>query len=752
MKRWLWAVAAALAVQTAAHAEYVIIRVLLNPSGSAATPTGQQPGFPGGPGTGMGGGGALGIGGGGPGGRPGFPGGPGGGPPGGMIGIPGGGPPGGMIGISGGPGGGPPGIGMGGGGRPGFPGGPGGGGPGIGMGGGGPGGRPGFPGGPSGGGPPGGGMGGFGAFGFSGGGQPGMGMTGGQPTGPNPNAKYNLGADEYVTVVVETKGGGVHQIPYQNFRQEIIGGRGDIKHLSMNHIWGTTFLDVNADGIVLDLNTLPSPKQQLANRQKLSKDHSPDKSVELAEWCLTVGLPDDCIAIMDKLATNEKALATPRIKTILDAFAKAREVVTGTVSKTDKAKAWQERVGYAVLSVSKHYAIVHTEGMQDSATRRLEFLEDNLKTFYLWFAFRGRALPAPTEKLPAVLVADTTEFRKYRDAFEATDLVADGFHARRENLAIFSGRRLDKASVNFEQVLKEVYRKYKVNDLFNKKLPDAREKTGDKYTAYARSSTLALVDNALQRESEIASATHEGTQQLFAETGLLPRTVIAPEWVRFGLGSLFEMPKGPFPGGAGKVKVAFYRGGGGPNWAYMRYYEEMRDQGLLKNAISDFVATVTDTYFHAAKVTNKEDANVDGESRQSASEKLAAKARTFSWSLTYFLAKQRYPQFEKFLQELAKLPRDAELDEEATITALSKAFGYSTAGISGADSADKRFAIIAIDWKNWMEGQQSPSRQLKVDTLILQGGPGTGAAPAPGAGGPGGGPGGGNGGDGGGDS
>ena len=75
----------------------------------------------------------------------------------------------------------------------------------------------------------------------------------------------------------------------------------------------------------------------------------------------------------------------------------------------------------------------------------------------------------------------------------------------------------------------------------------------------------------------MASASHEGTRQIFAETGLLPRNVLAPEWVRFGITALFESPKGPFPGKASTLKVAMYPGGGGPHWAYMRYFEEMRD-------------------------------------------------------------------------------------------------------------------------------------------------------------------------------
>ncbi len=88
MRRWLWAVTALMGLGTAAHAEYVIIRVLLNSSNGSGAPGGNT-GGPSAP----------------PGGMFGNGGGP---PPGGMIGIGGGPPPGGIGGRPGGMGGGPP--------------------------------------------------------------------------------------------------------------------------------------------------------------------------------------------------------------------------------------------------------------------------------------------------------------------------------------------------------------------------------------------------------------------------------------------------------------------------------------------------------------------------------------------------------------------------------------------------------------------------------------------------------------------
>jgi hypothetical protein len=615
---------------------------------------------------------------------------------------------------------------------------------------------PGFPGGPGAGA-------GGGATGFVGSGGPGAGFAGGN-SNPGPSAAYTLGPDDYVTVVVP-----IHK--FGAITNEGTFGKGPdgkpeklakVGHLHFETKYGTTFIDVNQDDIILDykgldakkIDQFPDTKKQLEQHKHDSKKYgSPEGQLQLAEWCLEVGLPDEAVAILDKLQANPaKDTFKPSTTTAVNAFVKVKDLLAANVEKSDRANQWKDRLGYQALTASKHYAMVHQENTQQSANRRLDALEMNFKTVYLWFAMRGRALPAPSEKLVGVIVGDATDFRRYRDTFEATNLVADGFHARRENLAVFSGRRLDKASVNFEQLVKDIYRVMKPEDLFKPKLPVLRENPNapDTYSKYARASTLALVDSLLQEEAEIASATHEGTKQIFAETGMLPRNVLAPEWLRFGIAALFEMPKGPFPGGSGQLKVAMHPGGGGPSWAYMRYFEELREkkQITFENAPDIFVDTVTDEHFRVAR---RADAlaraaakkNEEGDSKATPAEELYARARTYSWAVVYFLAKEKFSEFEQFLQELTKLPRDAELDAEAVVLAFCKAYGISTAGLTGANVDAGRFSGVGLQWMQFMGTQQSPSRAIKVDNLVAK--PGGGNASGPGGAPPGfpGGPGGG---------
>jgi hypothetical protein len=560
----------------------------------------------------------------------------------------------------------------------------------------------------------------FGFGGFSGvPGGPGM-PGGGVGAAPPGLGNYTMNNDDYVTAVVEVK----NLQPYPagtRYRRESIGGQ-----FHFNTKWGTTHVDVspNQSEIIVDHKNLPTPLRQLENKRKVMKNTSPEKMIDLADWCLSVGLPDEAIKILEGVSENPgNAELTPTAKKVIDAFKSVKDSITANIPNSDKANVWKERIGYPIVSVSKHYAIIHKDGQhdQDSANRRLDYLEMNLKTFYTWFAIRGKALPAPTEKLVAILVGDTVEFRNYQNTFEATNLSTDSFFARRENIAVFSARRLDKASVNFDQLKADAYRKKWSTDYFNAKLPDQRDKGGPTYGEFARGSAIALVNHALEQESEISAATHEGSKQLFAETGLLPRTVLAPDWVRFGLASLFEMPKGPFPGGAGQVKVAFYPGGGGPNWAYMRYYEEMKEKGLLKSMERVFLQTLTDANFKLARDVRKLSTSKfnESQSKTETAEQLYDRARTLSWALTYFLAKNHFPEFEAFLQELSKLPRDAELDPYSIMVAFATAFQVDTTHIDSKDIDPANFLSIAQGWRAFMDRQQSPSRQLKVDALAI---------------------------------
>lgn len=561
-------------------------------------------------------------------------------------------------------------------------------------------------------------------------GNPPMNMMGGAPPVSN---------HDYVTVVVEVK---KTQAAPNGWRQVQIKPLTD-KVLFMESNFGSTAIyDEDPAEISLQLipsklakgqksgPTLKSPKEQYLERRNAlingKNKTSAERYLDEALWCLRVGLPDKCIDYLVELETKivpnvkDKSSIEKRVTDALANYSAIKPILESDIVKKDKATAWKDRLGYKNVSSHKHYALVHSsdDTQRDGIDRRLEALENNFKTFYLLFAMKGKPLPAPKEKLVAILVTEPQTFAKQKQIFNVDELVSDGFHARHENLAIFSPTRMDLASHTFGRTMQEVYREFEVN-LLSGQMPDlgAKEQAPRMVRQVRRAQTLALVDRALREESEIAAATHEGTLQLVAETGLLPRNAPAPEWLRFGLGSLFEMPKGPFPGRSqSMVRLAFWPGAGGPNWAWRLYFDEMQQEGLITDRPLDlFYQALTDDWFERARDLERN--KKEGEDITDRKAEYLARARTLSWALTYYFFNHRFAEFEKFMADLSNLPRDAELDHYTLVTTFLRDFGYDATGLTPKDPKGKldRYFGVARSWVSAIRNDPAPTVDLNLE-------------------------------------
>ena len=166
---------------------------------------------------------------------------------------------------------------------------------------------------------------------------------------------------------------------------------------------------------------------------------------------------------------------------------------------------------------------------------------------------------------------------------------------------------------------------------------------------------LALLQNVSESDGERASITHNGTRQLVYASGLLPSTVAAPEWLQFGMGSFFETPMGsPF------VSM------GGTSTEYMPLWRDLRKLKQLgktkehpnHDPVETLRLVVTDSYFRQA--------------HQDGSFSSLRRARASSWALLYFLLqhnklegqKPNLEGLQRYFQEMAKMPRERELDEK----------------------------------------------------------------------------------------
>jgi hypothetical protein len=498
-----------------------------------------------------------------------------------------------------------------------------------------------------------------------GGGRPGMGGSGGMrpPTGGFPGGMGGLGGmmggfqlgappDEeveaeplWVITVVETTN---HVDPrmFQNQQTPIY----------ITHKWGATSLyqiDKSTTEriaykplLMANGQMMPSVVKRFElekSKTKAGGQPTAEDLLKLAEWALTHGLLNSYTQVMDELVALDKnhrsAVAYAKVKAALDA-APAASKDAGT---------WKERLNPSYRTADGgHYTLLHQLPPSEKATvqGRLDRLENTLKGYYYWFALKGVALPVPQQRLLAVLVSQKEEFDRTRQTFGVPFLVSDGFHARRDNLAIFSANRLDEPYVALKDFVKPELAQYDSVQLLKGRASRPEE---------ARAGTALLMLKALEDDAERASVTHEGSRQLLAASGLLPRAVSAPRWLEFGMGSFFETPTG-----APWISIATPHPTLDDQNNYLLQYQNAAKKKKLDPPAVALESVVTDRYFHAMK--NSKDAPA------------LLKARTMSWALTYFLAQTKLDGLQRYFAELTKLPRDMEFDEETLKEVFARSF------------------------------------------------------------------------------
>ena len=302
-------------------------------------------------------------------------------------------------------------------------------------------------------------------------------------------------------------------------------------------------------------------------------------------------------------------------------------------------------------------------------------------------------------RLVAVLVKNKDVFDPLqKDVFDDCQMVADGFYARRDNLAVFSAKPMDEGYSSLEEVSKTWLPKWKREDLLkgDKTFSDKDRRRGAaSFDEKAFFETVALIFQAKEAESELASVSHEGTRQLIAAIGLLPRNVEAPEWIDFGMASFFETPKG-----------SFWSGVGGENLPYhvnFCVWKKTKNKKLDSNSVEALRGVVTDRYFREAKSGKKKESDL-------------IRARTMAWALTYFLARQKREGLLRYYEELAGMPRDMEFDEDVLLRVFARAFGL--VDVNKPNEMDEtKVAAFARSWYQFIDAQPQQPQEVFRDSV-----------------------------------
>jgi hypothetical protein len=497
-------------------------------------------------------------------------------------------------------------------------------------------------------------------------GQPGVGQPGVRPgPGPGPGPGVRPGQPGVPGVGKTDAPAGpplmvVAIVEYSKAKDSALGDG----HAYMDHKWGRSEIE-NIDPRIMEFRPVtghPTIARQFDDKKtelRLSRDKTAKRQLEMADWCLGHGL------INESTDFFEAAAAIDANDPVVKAYKQVKDGLAKAPSRDDPAIAWKERTG-SRAELGEHYVVLYdpAQAGPDEAKKRLYRLEQSLRGVYYWFALKGKALPMPERRMVALLVDKPEEFQKYSDAFADAPIVEDSLFARRDNLLVLSGQRLDPAAEPLARIMADISQQgWDLKQIMSPKYKRPQLKTNEQW-AYA--STMALVKKAVDEQADQAAASHQGTRELFATIGLLPRTVQLPEWVQYGLPSVFEVS-----GMDADMQIAaFWPGVGIASWKHLTRYKLLEGEKQLDTADVALDKVITDQYFLEAR--EKKDADA------------LAKARALAWSLSYFLAQRHTDELMHYGEQLAALPRDLELDSKAHSQCFERAFGLTDAGKKAA--------------------------------------------------------------------
>jgi hypothetical protein len=455
--------------------------------------------------------------------------------------------------------------------------------------------------------------------------------------------------------------------------------------IKVRHQWGESAV-INIKGSPIHVTFLPySPvaKRYDSEAAKVLKDKpSTEQVLGLAEWALQHGLLSKFTGLMDKLVQEDKD------HPVVAAYSKVKADLAREVTKDDAAVNLKAKLaeGYKATQ-SKYYTVLHNSPTADpiEIKSRLERLDDNLRAFYYFFTLRKMTLPVPKERLVALVVNKDEEFHNFHDMLAAGPVVADGFFARRENLAVLSSNRMDEQYHAIDTNTQQFWNKgYSRQDLLSGKKGVGYPPTTPPLQL-AEVQTYALLLKAMEADSELASISHDATRQLIYAAGLLPRNVAAPEWLLFGVASFFETPTGaPWPTT------------GAPSGEHLPIFKVLTKTKKLDKPYEALVQVVTDGYFRQSDLAGDKQGGL-------------RKARATAWSLAYFLIQKKPEALQRYAKEIGKMPRDIDLDGEVLLSCFAKALDCTD---KDQKPDRKKLENLANQWLSYIENTRSEEEEI----------------------------------------
>ena len=449
---------------------------------------------------------------------------------------------------------------------------------------------------------------------------------------------------------------------------------------------------------------------------------------------LAAGMVDEALKYADDMVNQISVRKDTAPPTKVLEFAKAYKQISAKLNaaptQADDAEEWKTKLGASGFTQGKHYTLVYWGERQispEDINRRLGLLDKNFKAFYLWHALQGIALTVPDKRIVTILADRSTDMIRLRDALDGLTIKSDAFYSPANDLIVISPERMDDVGSSFNQVAQSQYKVgWSRDELLRGKAPIVKGQAQTPVEV-ARMMTYALVDKALEEEADHSAISREASRQLFSASGLLPRNVILPKWVDSGTASFFHHPKGPLfirdeKSSKSAMAIGLATGHGSPNYILHRVYRDMTArkelnpsaETLLRNVITDRYFAAIDQGFdvdpapvpapvaggqtgapgvgprgpmrsgpigpmgsggpNGGPMGDSPPPVIDAGARRMTKEKLELKADVTSWSLLYYLSRDRMYGMQKFYAELRRMPRDLPLDPNLTLTLFATCF------------------------------------------------------------------------------
>lgn len=315
---------------------------------------------------------------------------------------------------------------------------------------------------------------------------------------------------------------------------------------------------------------------------------------------------------------------------------------------------------------SNHFIVLYdtpekpaTGHKKNRAQERLALLEQAYESFILFFSVHDVPLEIPRERMKVVLFDKTDDFRSFALQRSPSLSSTSGFWDPTLNVSVFCDRSTGEPFQALEQLQKG----------FKDSADQARTGGGANPRELARNmKTVEFLIDIAQETADMEVVSHEAAHQLAGNTGLLPRHVMIPAWVREGLATYFESPGDATWAGMGAVndqRLKRYR-------ALEPDREHSDIDFIVGDQIFDYAAT------HGAKLQGYGQA----------------------WALTHFLMENHLKEFVTFYRMLGEMPPDVTLNQELLTRLFDKAFG-----------SDRK--ALDQEWRDYM-------RKLKTDAEKLE--------------------------------